>query len=72
VVYAEGEEEVVLRAVQNVVDESLARPILIGRPEVIESRIERLGLRLKVGEDFESPTSTTTRASTITGSTTTA
>ena len=53
VVYAEGEEEVVLRAVQNVVDEGIARPILIGRPDVIESRIERLGLRLKAGEDFD-------------------
>jgi malate dehydrogenase (oxaloacetate-decarboxylating)(NADP+) len=42
VVYAEGEEEVVLRAVQNVVDEKVARPILIGRPEVIESRLQRL------------------------------
>ncbi len=53
VVYAEGEEETVLRAVQTVVDERLARPILIGRPEVIESRIQRLGLRLRAGEDFE-------------------
>ena len=53
VVYAEGEEETVLRAVQTVVDEGLARPILIGRPAVIESRIKRLGLRLEVGQDFE-------------------
>jgi malate dehydrogenase (oxaloacetate-decarboxylating)(NADP+) len=53
VVYAEGEEETVLRAVQTVIDEELAFPILIGRPEVIESRIARLGLRMKVGEDFE-------------------
>jgi malate dehydrogenase (oxaloacetate-decarboxylating)(NADP+) len=53
VVYAEGEEEPVLRAVQTVVDEGLAFPILIGRPDVIESRIERLGLRLRAGEDFE-------------------
>ena len=53
VVYAEGEEETVLRAVQTVVDEQLARPILIGRPDVIESRIQRLGLRLRMGEDFE-------------------
>mgnify|MGYP005752932323 CR=1 FL=1 len=53
VVYAEGEEEVVLRAVQTVVDEGLAKPILIGRPAVIEARIERLGLRLKAGENFE-------------------
>ncbi|MGN7726496.1 NADP-dependent malic enzyme [Luteimonas sp. 22616] len=53
VVYAEGEEESVLRAVQTVVDEQLARPILIGRPDVIETRIQRLGLRLRAGEDFE-------------------
>jgi malate dehydrogenase (oxaloacetate-decarboxylating)(NADP+) len=53
VVYAEGEEETVLRAVQTVVDEGLARPILIGRPAVIESRIKRLGLRLEVGTHFD-------------------
>ncbi|WP_243042734.1 NADP-dependent malic enzyme [Dyella sedimenti] len=53
VVYAEGEEETVLRAVQTVVDERLAFPILIGRPDVIESRIQRLGLRLREGVDFE-------------------
>jgi malate dehydrogenase (oxaloacetate-decarboxylating)(NADP+) len=53
VAYAEGEEEVVLRAVQTVVDEKLAYPILIGRPEVIHARIERLGLRLREGADFE-------------------
>src|SRR6185312_299744 len=53
VVYAEGEEETVLRAVQTVVDEKLARPILIGRPEVIARRIERVGLRLEAGRDFE-------------------
>ncbi len=53
VVYAEGEEYVVLRAVQTVIDEKLAFPILIGRPEVIESRIEKLGLRMRAGVDFE-------------------
>ncbi len=53
VVYAEGEEEVTLRAVQTVVDEGLATPILIGRPDVIASRIAKLGLRLKPGVDFE-------------------
>jgi malate dehydrogenase (oxaloacetate-decarboxylating)(NADP+) len=53
VVYSEGEEERVLRAVQVVVDEGLAKPILIGRPEVIETRIEKFGLRLKPGVDFE-------------------
>ena len=52
-VYAEGEESRVLQAVQTVVDESLAQPILIGRPSVIEKRIERLGLRLKPDTDFE-------------------
>jgi len=53
IVYAEGEEERILRAAQVVVDESLARPTLIGRPDVIEKRIERLGLRLKRGQDFD-------------------
>ncbi|MFD0724234.1 NADP-dependent malic enzyme [Lysobacter brunescens] len=53
VVYAEGEEETVLQAVQTVIDEGLARPILIGRPDVIETRIQRLGLRMKAGVDFE-------------------
>jgi malate dehydrogenase (oxaloacetate-decarboxylating)(NADP+) len=53
IVYAEGEEERVLRAVQVVVDEHLAIPILIGRPAVLEQRIERYGLRLRVGVDFE-------------------
>ena len=53
VVFAEGEEETVLRAVQTVVDEGLARPILIGRPSVIESRVKRLGLRLRAGTDYE-------------------
>jgi len=53
VVYAEGEQDTILRAVQNVVDDSLARPILIGRPAVIEQRIERLGLRMRAGEHFE-------------------
>jgi malate dehydrogenase (oxaloacetate-decarboxylating)(NADP+) len=53
VVYAEGEEEVVLRAVQTVVDEGLAFPILVGRPAVINTRIERLGLRIRPGVDFE-------------------
>jgi malate dehydrogenase (oxaloacetate-decarboxylating)(NADP+) len=52
VVFAEGEEERVLRAVQIAVDENLATPILIGRPAVIESRIERYGLRLTAGVDF--------------------
>ena len=53
VVYAEGEEETVLRAVQTVIDEKLAFPILIGRPDVIDTRIQRLGLRMREGVDFE-------------------
>jgi malate dehydrogenase (oxaloacetate-decarboxylating)(NADP+) len=53
IVYAEGEEERVLRAAQIVVDEGLARPILIGRPQVVESRLERLGLRVRPGREFE-------------------
>jgi len=53
IVYAEGEDERVLRAVQIVVDEGLARPILVGRPAVIERRIERFGLRIAPGKDFE-------------------
>jgi malate dehydrogenase (oxaloacetate-decarboxylating)(NADP+) len=53
IVYAEGEEERVLRAVQAVVDEKLARPILVGRPAVLEKRIEKFGLRLKLGEHFD-------------------
>ena len=53
VVYAEGEDERVLRAVQVVRDEGLAFPILVGRPAVIAMRIERAGLRLKPGVDFE-------------------
>jgi malate dehydrogenase (oxaloacetate-decarboxylating)(NADP+) len=53
VAYAEGEEERVLRAVQIVVDENLARPTLIGRPEVIAARIEKFGLRLAAGRDYD-------------------
>ncbi len=53
VCYAEGEEERVLRAVQIVVDERLAKPTLSGRPAVIAQRIEKFGLRLKEGVDYE-------------------
>jgi len=53
VAYAEGEEERVLRAAQIVVDEALARPTLIGRPDVIASRIEKFGLRLEAGRDYD-------------------
>jgi malate dehydrogenase (oxaloacetate-decarboxylating)(NADP+) len=53
VAYAEGEEERVLRAVQVVVDEGLARPTLIGRPEVIAQRVEKFGLRLQAERDYD-------------------
>jgi malate dehydrogenase (oxaloacetate-decarboxylating)(NADP+) len=54
VAYAEGEDERVLRAAQAVVDEGLARPVLIGRADVIAARIRNLGLRLKPGQNCES------------------
>jgi malate dehydrogenase (oxaloacetate-decarboxylating)(NADP+) len=53
VVYCEGEDERVLRTVQTVLDEGLAEPVVIGRPEVIQLRLERAGLRLAAGRDFE-------------------
>ena len=53
IVYAEGEDERVLRAVQVVVDEGLAQPILVGRPAVLARRIERFGLRLRPDVDFQ-------------------
>jgi malate dehydrogenase (oxaloacetate-decarboxylating)(NADP+) len=51
VIYAEGEDERVLRAVQVALDEGLCQPTLIGRPEVLATRIQRAGLRLRLGED---------------------
>lgn len=53
IVYCEGEDDRVLRAVQLVVDEGLAKPILIGRPTVIQHQITKLGLRLQVGVNVE-------------------
>jgi malate dehydrogenase (oxaloacetate-decarboxylating)(NADP+) len=53
VAYAEGEDERVLRAVQVAVEECLAYPVLIGRPEVIRARIKDLGLRLAEGDDYQ-------------------
>ena len=53
IAYAEGEEERILRAVQVVVDEHLARPTLIGRPEVIAQRVAKFGLRLEPGRDYD-------------------
>ena len=52
VIYAEGEDERVLRATQVVVEEGLAQPLLIGRPSVIETRLERYGLSIRPGRDF--------------------
>jgi len=53
VIYCEGEDERVLHAVQAVLDEGLAEPVLIGRPDVVRTRIERAGLRMAAGRDFE-------------------
>ncbi len=53
VIYAEGEDERVLRAAQVVLEEGIARPILIGRPSVVAARIKRFGLRITAGVDFE-------------------
>ncbi|MCP5237887.1 MAG: NADP-dependent malic enzyme [Zoogloeaceae bacterium] len=53
VMYSEGEDDRVLHAVRVVVDEDLARPILVGRPAVIERRIEKIGLDLVPGRDFD-------------------
>ncbi|WP_281170646.1 NADP-dependent malic enzyme [Pelistega indica] len=52
VVYADGEDERVLRAVQTIVDEGIALPVLIGRPAVIEMRVKKLGLRLEAGKNI--------------------
>jgi len=53
IVFAEGEDERVLRAAQVIIDEAIAHPILVGRPSVIESRLERFSLRMQAGVDFE-------------------
>ena len=53
IVLAEGEDERVMRAAQQLVDEDIARPILIGRPAVLEKRIEKFGLRMRAGVDFD-------------------
>ena len=53
VIYAEGEEPRVLQAAQEVCDENIARPVLVGRTDVIAARIEKLGLRLKLGENCD-------------------
>jgi malate dehydrogenase (oxaloacetate-decarboxylating)(NADP+) len=53
VIYAEGEDERILRATQAVAEEGLAYPLLIGRPAIVESRLERYGLSIRPGRDFE-------------------
>ncbi|MDP3131802.1 MAG: phosphate acyltransferase, partial [Burkholderiaceae bacterium] len=53
VAYADGEDERTLRAAQMVIDENLASPILIGRPAVIEARLKKAGLRIRLGVDFQ-------------------
>ena len=53
IVYCEGEEERVLRAVQTVVDEQLAKPVIIGRRHVVETRLKRMRLRMEIDKDFE-------------------
>ena len=53
IVYAEGEDERVMRAVQVVVDEGIAKPILVGRPAVLDQNVQRFGLRIRPGIDFE-------------------
>ncbi|WP_085910055.1 NADP-dependent malic enzyme [Kiloniella majae] len=53
VIYAEGEDERVLRAVQVAIDEKMAVPIVVGRPDVVQMRMDKVGIKLKVGKDFE-------------------
>ena len=53
IIFAEGEDERVLRAANAIVEETENRPILIGRPEVVEHRLDRCGLKLREGADFE-------------------
>jgi malate dehydrogenase (oxaloacetate-decarboxylating)(NADP+) len=53
IVYAEGEDERILRAVQTLVDDGIAQPILLGRREVIQSRIATMGLRMRVGHNVQ-------------------
>ncbi|MFC5386542.1 NADP-dependent malic enzyme [Aquamicrobium segne] len=53
IIYADGEDERVLRATQVVIEEGIAHPTLIGRPGVIETRLQRYGLRIRPGKDFD-------------------
>ena len=52
IAFADGEDERVLRATQVILEDGVGRPILIGRPSVIEQRLERFGLKLKIGTRF--------------------
>ena len=71
IVFAEGEDERVLRAAQAILEETTEQPILIGRPEVISRRCERLGLDIRPERDFSLVNPRTTRATAITGAATT-
>ena len=53
IIYANGEDERVLRAAQVLIEDKLARPIMIGRPSVLEARCKRFGLKIRPGVDFE-------------------
>ncbi|MHA7774170.1 NADP-dependent malic enzyme [Roseibium sp. M-1] len=53
IIYAEGEDERVLRAAQVLIEDKIAIPILVGRPDVLEHRCERFGLKIRPGKDFE-------------------
>jgi malate dehydrogenase (oxaloacetate-decarboxylating)(NADP+) len=53
IIFTEGEDERALRAIQVVVDEGLAKPVVVGRPAIVERRIDRAGLRIRPGHDFE-------------------
>jgi len=53
VIYSDGEDERVLRATQAVIEDGICEPVLIGRPDVVQSRLERFGLRIRPGSDFE-------------------
>ncbi|WP_346915515.1 NADP-dependent malic enzyme [uncultured Roseibium sp.] len=53
IIYAEGEDERVLRAAQVLMEDKIAKPILVGRPDVLQARCERFGLKIRPGEDFE-------------------
>ncbi len=53
IVFAEGEDERALRAAQNMIQDGVDKPVLIGRPQVVQDRLDRMGVNLKAGTDFE-------------------